>query len=617
MKISSLAVDSIKSTLRKRLGKKSKTSDAPSNNEPAKASYESRDDEVQVYAVTTREDVQDLRDDAERDATVVPVRTEIEVEAPTIKDVSNKQTSGGARGKIKGLFSPVIRAISLRKKRVPRVSKVLKVNSQKQEPSTFAELKEAPSAAVDELLQDFKPPRCAQHDNVSCASFEVIQFFPGSEHVENEEGLKIPEEHASKATDADAEVKSTEAEIQVASLLCMDTDDLVKDEIKEVTKDEHPTEQDEPAPSTSVESLDPDTPSTVLVSNETQTAVLSSSEADSSDITTEVNLNEEHPRPSAPTLSKLPPKEVVENSSLEPGVLDVGESKTEADGKTSEGSSSENTKANKSFTQTLTGRFNEKKKAKDAKKKKSVPDTGVNMVSMEHNNEVVVMERNDDAKLPSKEVAENPLLEPCVLDVGESKTEVDNEALQNDPAKEVTSGSKSIEANKKCGRTLADKFNKKMKAKDTKKKDSVNACKTRRTVNVEHLFQPSEIPLERSVSDTEVIMISTKHDDNVEEAYELVKPASWHGVERQFADSEDEGDDDSVNTHLSGIEEGFSELSTCGLTEGLHDTLIWWGEKVFNVCPEPGEATKQQMIDTARSYEEAAYIMRDICHGKC
>ena len=137
--------------------------------------------------------------------------------------------------------------------------------------------------------------------------------------------------------------------------------------------------------------------------------------------------------------------------------------------------------------------------------------------------------------------------------------------------------------------------------------------------NVEHLFQPKDIPFGRTVSDTEVIMLSMTHDDeDVAEAYELVKPSSWHGTEHQFQDSDDDNDSSSIVTHLSGIDEDgpFLEQSKCGLSDGLHETLLWCGEKVFNACPEPNDRTKMNVLDTARLGEEAAYVIRDLSRGK-
>jgi hypothetical protein len=156
---------------------------------------------------------------------------------------------------------------------------------------------------------------------------------------------------------------------------------------------------------------------------------------------------------------------------------------------------------------------------------------------------------------------------------------------------------------------------KKTKTKKNKKSKSPKARKI--VQNVEHLFEPSEIPLERTVSDTEVYLVSMAYDDeDVAEAYELVKPATWNGVETQYEDSEDE-DDDSVVTHLSGIDEDdFGKRSKCGLTDNLHDTLLCWGEAMYNMCPEPNEQGKKSMMENARQYEEAAYVMRDLSRGK-
>lgn len=114
---------------------------------------------------------------------------------------------------------------------------------------------------------------------------------------------------------------------------------------------------------------------------------------------------------------------------------------------------------------------------------------------------------------------------------------------------------------------------KESKLKDSKIKSSV-------LVNIEHLFQPKEIPFERTISDTEVLVL--KHDDEeICEAYELVKPSTWSGVEHRFQDSDDDEDDsDSVVTHISGLDQDgpFVGSSKCGLSAGVHDALIWWGE---------------------------------------
>eukprot|EP00956_Cyclotella_meneghiniana_P009388 scaffold12971_cov68-Cyclotella_meneghiniana.AAC.13 len=113
--------------------------------------------------------------------------------------------------------------------------------------------------------------------------------------------------------------------------------------------------------------------------------------------------------------------------------------------------------------------------------------------------------------------------------------------------------------------------------KESKIKDSKITSKV--LVNIEHLFQPREIPFERTVSDTEVLAL--KHDDDeICEAYELVKPSTWNGVEHQFQDSKDEADSSSVVTHISGIDQDgpFVGSSKCGLSESLHETLLYWGE---------------------------------------
>ena len=160
---------------------------------------------------------------------------------------------------------------------------------------------------------------------------------------------------------------------------------------------------------------------------------------------------------------------------------------------------------------------------------------------------------------------------------------------------------------------VKSKFKGLMKIKDRKLQKKCKAVR-----NVEHLFQPREIPFGRTVSDTEVIMLSMEHDDeDVDEAYVLVKPASWHGAEHQFEDSDDD-DSCSVVTHISGIDEDgpFVEQSKCGLSDGLHEALLWCGEKMYNVCPEPNDHAKMNVIDTARLGEEAAYVIRDLSRGK-
>jgi hypothetical protein len=48
----------------------------------------------------------------------------------------------------------------------------------------------------------------------------------------------------------------------------------------------------------------------------------------------------------------------------------------------------------------------------------------------------------------------------------------------------------------------------------------------------------------------------------------------------------------------------------------MHDTLIWWGERIYKTFGEPREETKEKMIDVMRSTEEAAYVIRDLSRLK-
>lgn len=135
---------------------------------------------------------------------------------------------------------------------------------------------------------------------------------------------------------------------------------------------------------------------------------------------------------------------------------------------------------------------------------------------------------------------------------------------------------------------------------------------------VDHLFTGTKIPLTRAVSDS-LANTSSSHKADAVKAYQLVNPRSWSGHYNDTnisASDEDDGDSSYV-THLSGIDEdGGFDQSRCGLSDEMHNTLIWWGERIYKVFGEPREETKEKFIDIMRSTEEAAYVIRDLSQLK-
>jgi hypothetical protein len=148
---------------------------------------------------------------------------------------------------------------------------------------------------------------------------------------------------------------------------------------------------------------------------------------------------------------------------------------------------------------------------------------------------------------------------------------------------------------------------------DNKEKEC-NAVKRK----VDHLFTGVNIPITRRVSDS-VANILSSHQAEAVEPNQLVKPFSWSGHynDTNISVSDEDDDDSSYVTHLSGIDEdGLFDRSRCGLSDDMHDTLIWWGERIYKTFGEPREETKEKMIDVMRSTEEAAYVIRDLSRLK-
>ena len=56
--------------------------------------------------------------------------------------------------------------------------------------------------------------------------------------------------------------------------------------------------------------------------------------------------------------------------------------------------------------------------------------------------------------------------------------------------------------------------------------------------------------------------------------------------------------------------------SDCGYPDGVHDTIMSIGEKVYELLGEPSETIQKRMKGIGSFFQEAAYAVRDIKRGK-
>ena len=55
--------------------------------------------------------------------------------------------------------------------------------------------------------------------------------------------------------------------------------------------------------------------------------------------------------------------------------------------------------------------------------------------------------------------------------------------------------------------------------------------------------------------------------------------------------------------------------SDCGYSDGVHDTLMSIGEKVYSVLGEPSELLRKRMKGIGSFFQEASYAVRDLKRG--
>jgi hypothetical protein len=594
--------------LRKKLDKKSKASS--SSDAANVAVCEERDDDAGISLIASGES--GLRDciDGQRDGVILEEHTGVQ-DAEKIKPVEdaskNKRSNAGVRGKVQELMSPMIRAVALKKKRAPSVRKILKLNARNRKVTEqTSDVNNEMEDEVEGLLKGIKSPSSTEDESVSCASVESkgddVEVTHVQEHVETED--LVEEIKSKEACDlienkgvipSDTRTKnSSEVEINhslsasswaapFTSCLGLDLDENIKsgskDEVPNGTSaemnsiDAEISSIQKPAPpvaksialdtllstdkATGLDKCD----ASISKSSTLSAQTMPPSPKPESSNEVKSKLYEAPPMPSAPTLSKLP------SSLSRASSKDTG-----------------NTTADNNVT----------------------PSNEPGVVDVDYETEVI--EKKTEAELVAKKDIFNFMRKKVTEKEPEEHREPETMMTEELKGRIVTEKVVALPAPEQ----FKNESNAKKKTKNKKSR------KARKIVqNVEHLFEPSEIPLERTVSDTEVYLVSMAHDDDdVAEAYELVKPATWNGVETKYEDSEDE-DDDSVVTHLSGIDDDdFGKRSKCGLADNWHDTLLWWGEAMYNMCPEPNEQGKKSMMENARLYEEAAYVMRDLSRGK-
>jgi hypothetical protein len=634
---------------------------------------EERDDDAGISLIASGES--GLRDciDGQRDGVILEEHTGVQ-DAEKIKPVEdaskNKRSNAGVRGKVQELMSPMIRAVALKKKRAPSVRKILKLNARNRKVTEqTSDVNNEMEDEVEGLLKGIKSPSSTEDESVSCASVESkgddVEVTHVQEHVETED--LVEEIKSKEACDlienkgvipSDTRTKnSSEVEINhslsasswaapFTSCLGLDLDENIKsgskDEVPNGTSaemnsiDAEISSIQKPAPpvaksialdtllstdkATGLDKCD----ASISKSSTLSAQTMPPSPKPESSNEVKSKLYEAPPMPSAPTLSKLPSSlsrasskdtgnTTADNNvtpSNEPGVVDVDyeteviEKKTETE-----------LVAKKDIFNFMRKKVTEKEPEEHREPKDTGNTTADNNVTPSNEPGVVdvdyeteVIEKKTEAELVAKKDIFNFMRKKVTEKEPEEHREPETMMTEELKGRIVTEKVVALPAPEQ----FKNESNAKKKTKNKKSR------KARKIVqNVEHLFEPSEIPLERTVSDTEVYLVSMAHDDDdVAEAYELVKPATWNGVETKYEDSEDE-DDDSVVTHLSGIDDDdFGKRSKCGLADNWHDTLLWWGEAMYNMCPEPNEQGKKSMMENARLYEEAAYVMRDLSRGK-
>ncbi|KAL7468741.1 hypothetical protein ACHAXS_008973 [Conticribra weissflogii] len=77
----------------------------------------------------------------------------------------------------------------------------------------------------------------------------------------------------------------------------------------------------------------------------------------------------------------------------------------------------------------------------------------------------------------------------------------------------------------------------------------------------------------------------------------------------------DDGDEDLEEDYPSKDRWDEGGRSDCGYSDGVHETLMSIGEKVFKIVGEPSETLQKRMKGIGSFFQEASYAVRDIKRG--
>ncbi|KAL3791242.1 hypothetical protein HJC23_000859 [Cyclotella cryptica] len=600
-----LRVDSIKSCFRIRLDRKSKNDRKLHDKSDASVfSWEGRDDEATGVLQTEGDNEHDIRHSADEGR----VQTLTAQGVPSFEGTSLEKSSNetkttattAVRGRVKGLFAPMFRAITMKNQRMPEVKKrhveelSIKTNDVEQHPVEESE------NMVDEAVHGVKSrslPEDIQNQNTSCereeATGDEVGIFSilGQDETEKSEIMNVVESQGldekklegfkdnniQRASIPSAELPFTPEE-ESRPFLPVTTEQNSSGKTMECrtpasTSSPFAAQKIPPSPKACDLSDDIMSPRTdsqltknILIGQNTNcTPVKSHSTKEGSAFTTE-NCETSSAKSLPPPNEAIPSFSRTSNSSGSV-VHDISFSK-ELD----HDASSDNMKVCRDAEQVIVKSLQSKKKKHE--KSHAITQEEPMPVTFDEERKCTVL---------SKEKTDVSTFSPPTVQTCDSASTV-NPTPKYDTEDNTVS--------KDTGFTIA-------KGK------------------VDHHFKGSKIPITRAVSDSAAKKLSSQEAEAAK-AYRLARPLSWSGHYKSYKPIVfDEDDDSSYVTHLSGIDEdGPFDSSRCGLSDDMHDALIWWGERIYKTFGEPGDKTKETMLDMMRSSEEAAYVVRDLSQLK-